>query len=561
MVQFPQELVDQISSYLTRDTLKSTLTVSNQFRFAAERYSGAFSRFVLEDDNAETFLNIYSGHRLCYLRQIEFYTRLPRLDFGTGKLVQRRENADQLRTKDEIFTQQIQFLFRTIRTVEERAGLKKFSGKIRLKIYAPTRLVSKMLLGQLHHYYISWRIHLLQPENLHQLRSIRSLELEQGCLKPAEQLESDYGLAVFKLDLRVMVDLAVKFPNLEYWGCRLGGDEWTPKWQQDAVIYLTHDWEGPRRDSRHDFARALGSARLPDSLRCVRLDLLYPLDDSLRIDHHQMMPDLVSPEPNDPFSVGLRNLSQHLRRLQLRGVIDETLFWPGEDFIPCWPNLESLDITFHMVSPAGSWYFVGPNGEGLTTAASSIGDSSYPPFETTAYDREMDEEYDDEAEGQAQDRNVQFRIVPNDLILRPFLVAFAKAATNMTNLREAAIWSPLTWDPGHGSESELEFVSDWVPKDNWVRRELAWGIAYVAPGEWAFDQKHGDDKSEVRQFWWKVAKWRPDPELHDLFQDIGRQKYGEDYKEYWRDNTYGRGLVDRQAFEYFTDITGLAGIV
>jgi hypothetical protein len=36
---------------------------------------------------------------------------------------------------------------------------------------------------------------------------------------------TNYDWARVKLDYRVMVDLVAKLPNLEYWDCRIGGDE------------------------------------------------------------------------------------------------------------------------------------------------------------------------------------------------------------------------------------------------------------------------------------------------------------------------------------------------
>lgn len=60
--------------------------------------------------------------------------------------------------------------------------------------------------------------------------------------------DADYSWARVKMDHRVMVDIAVKMPNLENWGCRIGGDEWALKTEQEATQYFTKDWTGPRRD-------------------------------------------------------------------------------------------------------------------------------------------------------------------------------------------------------------------------------------------------------------------------------------------------------------------------
>lgn len=190
----------------------------------------------------------------------------------------------------------------------------------------------------------------------------------------------DYNRAHVKLDYRVMVDVVVKLPNLECWGCRIGGNEWSPKTEQDATRYLTQDWAEPRRDTRQDFAKALLSARLPKSFQRIRLEFLQNLDESTHIDHLTAQPDLVSPAPNDLFSTSLYQLSNHLRRLYLRVVADETLFCPKNSCTSAWPSLESLVVMFHIVTPSGQWYFKGPNGEGRDTAAIKVTDAAYPPW-------------------------------------------------------------------------------------------------------------------------------------------------------------------------------------
>jgi hypothetical protein len=53
MNQLPQELVDKISQSLSIGDLKHVLTLSSKFRYAAERYSGAFAEFNMNESNAE----------------------------------------------------------------------------------------------------------------------------------------------------------------------------------------------------------------------------------------------------------------------------------------------------------------------------------------------------------------------------------------------------------------------------------------------------------------------------------------------------------------------------
>jgi predicted ATP-grasp superfamily ATP-dependent carboligase len=68
MNQLTQELIDKISSYLKKENLKNVLTLSNKFRYAAERYSGAFAKYDMIESNAAEFVTRYSSHRLLFVR-------------------------------------------------------------------------------------------------------------------------------------------------------------------------------------------------------------------------------------------------------------------------------------------------------------------------------------------------------------------------------------------------------------------------------------------------------------------------------------------------------------
>ncbi|KAH6616894.1 hypothetical protein C7974DRAFT_402614 [Boeremia exigua] len=539
--QLPQELIDRISRCLPTQDLKNTLLLSHAFRFSAEKYSGAFTSFDFDKDTAERFLSIYSGHRLLYLRDLRCAIRLPPPADSA-----RRDNADQLRKHDMSFTEQITLLFKTVKSVEERAG-NHGPGKIRLAISPLLRPIFREL-SLSYHDHLSWRIHLLDPEALPILNSIRSLEVGDDWGGSSSVDDADHDQAHVKLDCRAMVDLVVKLPNLEYWGCRIGGDEWSPKTEQEATRYLTQDWAGPRRDTRQDFARALLSARLPKSLQRVRLDFLYNQDQSTYIDHLTPQPDLVSPAPNDLFSTSLHQLSHHLRRLRLCVVADETLFCPKDSCSPPWPNLESLVVMFHMVAPSGKWYFVGPNGEGRDTAVIKITDAAYPPLETTPYDEEMIEQIEDEGDWRYRGSpNTRCRIVPNHATLRPFLAAFAKAVLKMKALQEAVLWCPLVWAAYNEDGEELE--TDCVLENGPDKNKLAWGVHYQALNERTSTRQGESTPADDPLLWWKVGKWRPDPELHQLFRQFGCSSSCDGVKEQWEDEDYGDRLVDRDYFE------------
>ena len=175
-----------------------------------------------------------------------------------------------------------------------------------------------------------------------------------------------------------------------------------------------------------------------------------------------------------------------------------------------------------------------------------IDESSYPPLETTEDDQLADGMIDYDFDWDEHHVFAQYRVKPNNKMLVPFLTAFAKAAALMPSLKEAALWSPLMFDP----ESIEEYEGfDCKEMAHAVEGELAWGIAYAKPGTQAFTDTIGENFAAFRQIWWYVGEWRPEPELLDTFHQVGRQEQGEQIAMHWGDPFTNPGLVERSAFE------------
>jgi hypothetical protein len=312
----------------------------------------------------------------------------------------------------------------------------------------------------------------------------------------------------------------------------------------------TRNWEGPRRDSRHDFGKALESltAALP-CLRHAQLDFLYPLNHVERIDQRLALPNLTKPAIYDPFSTSLRLLSYQLRTMNLRVVADKTLFLPADGSTPYWPNLKSINVMFHMSTSSGSWYFNGLPGIGAIKGF-DVTDESYPPFKVNDEDYEEDDETAD-LSWEKERVIVQYHVEPNEETLVPFLTAFANAAALLPSLKQAAIWSPLRFSPNvEGFDEYEDFDTSEVSTLSCLENtELAWGVAYTAPGVEAFKRLPGEHFFSSRQIWWRVAKWRPNPDLYHLFHCIGRDRHGKQLSEYWADDYTGAGLGYREDFE------------
>jgi hypothetical protein len=536
MDQFPQELVDQICSYLSSEDLRNVYYVSTKFRKAAEEHAGSYRTrvMIMTKECKDPDIDYYSGFRLRYLNLVEFHTTFPDLERNEELEhweTECRESTDELHQKDKIFTEQIQDLFATLKMIEERAG-KRNHGKYKLIIFNPTqRRVDQCQ----HRDHDLWHTHLLEPETLPILMSVKSLEISTHTSEA-------------KLDYRILIDFITRCPNLESVKWRIGSYEWVPRHDEYPASQFLWEYGGPRRDTRHYFAKAITPTNIPKSLQRFELDFFCygGPEDTESVDHWKAMPNLVSPALKDPFSTSLRILSYHLQELTLRVQADETLFWPEEDSLtPIWPHLQKVNIKFHMVSPSGTWYFEGPRGEGRDLKGYEIDESSYPPLEMT--------EEDEDAEFAIQEgtRSFQsiycfmFRMSPNNDILGPFLTSFAKAAANMPDLRRAVLWSPLRWDVYY-EEDDFEYFQ---PPYKFYSEGVSWGLVYYMPGESeSFQTYPGEVQSDARQIWWSVGEWRPNPEIHSLFQQIGRQKHGEALKEYWNDDEYSQRYVPRYYF-------------
>ena len=577
MDNLPQELIDQISHFLHPGYLRRTLFVSRKFSYAAERASGAFSSFTFNKhstDEHQRFLTIFCGRRFRYLRKVYIYTKFPALEPKKREPTRQRgrkkrsstpepepgpcrESLADLQEKDETFTSQVARAFEALKVAE---GDEDDSiGRLQLTVLTPTRRVHRCYCD--HRRYSSWRVHLLSPEKLPKLHSVQGLSI----CNPELDYYKDNDVAQSKIDLRVMVDLAARCPNLHYLACKVGTGDWTDDLDYKFEHFM-HNHEGCLRDTRNHFAEAIRDVQLPTSLRYAQLDFINKIYEAVS-EQHISPPNLTSLQQYDPFSSSLRLLSSRLRKMELRVMADQTLFWPHDSPTSSpWPNLESLSVMFHIASPSGTWYFQSPCKKwGQSTGYFPQGHPLYPPLG----DYESDEDWHYATADTISESfrpSPKFRVTPNEETLAPFLESFANAAANMPKLKEAILWAPLTFDPNEdeddeyddeiehegsddqdsvGEQNERIDRTDFVLGENY--HQLAWGITYLAPGGGpAFDG--GENDSSSRQLWWRVGRWHPSEELHGLFQRIGEAQHGDQLIEYWTDSYYGTCLVGQDWF-------------
>lgn len=533
MDKLSQELIDHITSYFDaafdEDDLKQLLTVSKAFQNSVERIT--LAQYQLTKDNADNFLRQYAGERIHYLRYVQFLPTFPMASGDRNPDDGCREKSSELLEKDKLFTRQIGVLFKTLKCIEDRVGAERIRGRLRLIIFTPRR--AAMDRPCRHLVCVCWRVHLLHPETLPRLSSIHTLEFKDGNFTPLNRVYTFPNAidshTTAKLDLRIVIDLASKIMSLEQLEC--GFDAYFDGMRSidESIRHFTQDWAGPHRDTRHDFARSLDSITLPF---LKRMNLGYRPKYHATHNQTETLPNLILPRQYDPFSTSLRVLSYQLETMVLQVTADQTLFWPTNDTTPHWPNMRYLDVYFEAHSPSGEWYFQGPQGEGSNASPGyEITQAHYEPMEANATDR-----YHDEVDNlfyEARETNTQFRVVPIDKTLRPFLIAFAKAANSMPSLRKALLWTGLEFCPDDVYdyyENLSTEISDAVKARIY---DLGWGIAYAKPGEDIEMKGIGHKNCASRQFWWMTQDWRPDATLHSLFDKIGQFQHGNEVMHHW----------------------------
>ncbi|KAL2884298.1 hypothetical protein SGCOL_000239 [Colletotrichum sp. CLE4] len=489
----PQEVVDQIASNLHRPDLKNLLLLSPKLRTAAEKYSDGFTYCTLRVRDLCEFEDKFRGPRFCWLRKLEFKLvllpqRLPnRTRSTTDNIAEAKRNAEYL-------SSQIHQLFDCLKTLEEDDGPQ---GTIDLTIISPETRETEIRIPE------AWFIRILDPDQLPTLDCIGSLHLGPS---PAPHQSNSFS----RFDLRATLDLTRKLPGIESICAELFDEH-----NCDAEI------DRLRVHGREDFSRAAKDI----SLRARKAELQFQGRKSHQLlDHDAAMPKLVRSEPSDPFSSSLRLLCQNLTQLRLSAIIDHSFFWPEDDNGSAWPNLKSLEVKFHPVTPTGSWYFMGPRGEGKDV-------QGYPVEGVEYVSQSQNAHSDTIIFGHAPCRPSGWHLKPNPNTLYPLLTAFAKSAASMPRLREAMIWSPIWWYLGDHVSDKFSYNKGFDMMNS--QRSLGWGIGYTAPDADEVSGSVRSDDEDVRLFEWRTGSWEADETLKQLFHKIGREKYGDEFEDDW----------------------------
>lgn len=461
------------------------------------------------------------------LRECDYDLNLPLLLNPPESPLACRETPDEFKATNASFSAQVHAFFEALHEFESKSTSTDGDEFIRADGLQPSiRVINQSFdihPSCLHRNFHSRRLFLLGSDgndndndataSLPQLQRVTVLRLT-----PRPNFVSDIAYENARpVSPALPLQLATRCPNLRRIECPWLWERTPPAFRLRSVRHFTRPWEGPWRDARRDFGRAVAElgGRLPDSLASARLWFWRPESFYREGDQAAPMPNLVGPEGEDPVSLGLRELGGRLEELDVRAFVTPDLFRAPVT----WPRMKRLRVEFHPWCPDGTWYFAGP-GDDVSTGPErgfEITEEHYPPEATTELDEEIDEEYlDDEGtDEEAEFDTNMFRTEPLPSNIKPLLLGFAEALKGMSALEEAELFAWLAWRPSeerrstYGGADEAPFNMD--------RAIYKWGVKY-APG------KDGS-KGVVT---WQVGSWRPHENVIRAFETLGGENGGVD---------------------------------
>lgn len=478
MNRLPQEIIDRIASHVRQDYIyernnaeenhnvvkpyPQLATLSHTWKKAIEL--SVFRSLRISNHELEIFSAYLTDDRRYYLQCLRLYFDLP--PYSLEQFAKRESQLEQ-QCNNVVFTEAVSKVLKILSNWEA-AGVQTRLRLVIGRCLSPSdndyddKDVSKSTDKQ--ESYEEYRfennlIRLLDDASLPRINNVYSLQIRNYTERT--------------LDPSVGTRLAQSLPNLEAIHWRFKDD--------------SNDQER-RAETRVTFARGLESMLQTNSfLQSLSLDLTRMNPHSQKFWEVNGVPTDLS---YDPVSAALRKLSLNLKKLDISGCVDPTIFWPApgeaDSQMPIWPFLESLRVHFDLVAPCGRWYLTGPGTE----------------------EREATEEEMQTIITKTRGKNTkQIRRYIDERMFLPFATAAVKAACSMPAIQVFHITTAG------------------------IERFGRFKISYYAPGQLADDSC--DDVVEMknltsfRRMYYQVGGiWEPSRTVREGFYRIGRQRHG-----------------------------------
>ncbi|KAI1505941.1 hypothetical protein F5X99DRAFT_175792 [Biscogniauxia marginata] len=450
MDNLPQEIVSIIVSFLPTPGLSPFATLSTKWQEAVERRT--FSRLAIssEDEEMQNFARTVTPTRRAHLRTLTFTVVVPFDEGGAKPRSQRQARFS------EAFTGAVQRLFQVLAGGDSDDG---GAAGMTLELGWVTSARD----------YQDGR----EPRYLRQRIGLVNGGRQLPVVKCVSRLVLCVDRAARRVAPHVAVDLAARLPCLKSINVvatmEMGGMN-----EDEAAMHV---------DDRLALADTLRETGFLSDLPCREVSLSLEDQDPnvLGMKRRFVFPDCMNSLPYEPLGAAMRMWSQNLVALNLCGVFDGSLFWPGEaDPLAMpefpWPCLRKFNVRLGLSTPTGAWYFTLKPG-------------------------------------------TKYRNVPCEDTIQPLFESWAKGLECMPVLEQAAILFQVELEitqSGFASETSVENWSVGIQAPDIVPDLVhhAWGRNILA-----------DDLRSPRLAFRNVGTWRPWKPTMEKLHALGKDRF------------------------------------
>ncbi|KAI1110141.1 hypothetical protein F5Y14DRAFT_465898 [Nemania sp. NC0429] len=193
--------------------------------------------------------------------------------------------------------------------------------------------------------------------------------------------------------------------------------------------FYKHTPDSVRRSTRRSMASALD--QMASSIGSMRFHVKYYPPADQRYKGEKLYNSDVE---SDPLTVAYRNATQKMTIVDVHGMLGTPeLFWPKEvneaNPAPFWPNLKYMELHYHILDPAGEWFFV-PDAYGNRRVQAELPLHDLPMVFTPREDMNP----------------LQNRYTADQDKMDDFYIVVAKAVTNMPKLQHLRLQALMYWN-------------------------------------------------------------------------------------------------------------------